>query len=81
MMGEVSLSKLDPWLPPHLDLNPPRVIGNAGGFARCQGYGCMSSNEGVPAHGHQHRGHHPDSKDVYHGSRLSYQSTGLSIAK
>lgn len=55
-VAEVSLSKLDPWLPPHLDLNPSRVIGNAGEFARCQGYGCVSSNEGVQARGHQRRG-------------------------
>ena len=55
-MVEVSLSKLDPWLPPHLDRNPPRVIRNAGEFARCQGYRCMSGNEDVQARGHQRRG-------------------------
>ena len=35
---------------------PPRVIRNAGEFARCQGYRCMSGNEGVQARGHQRRG-------------------------
>lgn len=80
-VAEVSLSKLDPWLLPHLDPNPPRVIGNAGELARCQGYGCMRGNEGVQACGHQHRGHHHDSKGVYYGSRPSSQSTELAIAQ